>query len=60
MEPKTYKNSLSELTKRGMCQRIYSDQKHSSKARGHNPPAYTKEELTEDFDDFFDDMDKYD
>ncbi len=34
-------------TKEGIISVIYSNQKTHSKSRGHRPPEYTKEELTE-------------
>lgn len=46
-------------TSKGVIGHIYNTQKTSSKARGHVPPAYTKEELnvwllSQGFDVFFD------
>ena len=34
-------------TKKGLVTQMYSQQKRSSKSRGHQPPQYTKEELSE-------------
>lgn len=41
-----YASKPYERTKIGLCYRLFYDQCFSSRKRNHNPPAYTKEELT--------------
>ena len=38
---------LYRQSKKGLISKIYSHQKQTSKKRQHNPPSYSKEELTE-------------
>jgi hypothetical protein len=40
-----YKNRPYERTKIGLCYRLYYDQRHSSKSRGHKEPQYSRDEL---------------
>jgi hypothetical protein len=42
-----YANRPYERTKKGLCYRLYYDQRNSSKKRGHAYPKYSKEELFE-------------
>ncbi len=43
---KVYKKAYTR-TKKGLLNRIYSAQKSSSKDRGHRPPEYSKQELSD-------------
>ena len=48
--PKAYSNKAKDSydrTEKGVIRVIYKTQKSNSKKRGHNPPHYTKEQLSE-------------
>jgi len=48
--PKAFSNRVEDCydrTEKGVIRVIYKAQKSNSKRRGHNPPAYTKDELRE-------------